>query len=131
MSHIMNTIFGYSYHSCYCHLREFVNYRHPDPRRGKPRVRSTRPESISGGSGGSAGSGGSGSELREVTFYAQASQTLHILTEQDAHFWLFLSNCLFLFDFGCCGCVRLVKLVSKKPARASNVTFEAQISKST
>ena len=71
---------------------------------------------------------GSAAEFREVTFYAQASQTLEILTEKVVHVWLFLSSCLFLFDSACCGCVRLVKLVSKKFTRASNVIPDAQIS---
>ena len=35
-----------------------VNYRHPAPRRGEPRVCSARPDSVSAGSAGSAGSGG-------------------------------------------------------------------------
>ena len=29
---------------------------------------------------------GAGAEFREATFYAQASQTLQILTEKDVHF---------------------------------------------
>ena len=70
-----------------------VNYRHPAPRRGKPRVRSTRPESISAGS---AGSGGSGSELREVTFYAQASQTLQNIDGKGRSF-LAVSQQLLVF----------------------------------
>ena len=46
-----------------CSLREFVDYRHPDPRRGEPRVCSTQLDALPDECSRSAGSAGSGAEL--------------------------------------------------------------------
>ena len=56
------------------------NFRHPSPRHEWSGVGSCGSCATLGGLGESA------PEFREVSFYAQASQTLSILTETDVHF---------------------------------------------
>ena len=59
------------------------NYRHPSPRYEYSGVGSCGSCATLGGYGAAGAATG---EFREVTFYAQASQTFQIMTETDVHF---------------------------------------------
>ena len=62
-------------------MREFVNYRHPDPRRGEPRVCSTQLDAFPVDPLDPVESSTSGAELREAHLEAPLSQFWHIWPE--------------------------------------------------
>ena len=62
-----------------------VNYRHPDPRRGEPRVGSAPDVAFPAES---SGSGGSGAELREAQKCLILQYFWHFFPELGTHFWL-------------------------------------------
>ena len=64
-------------------LREFFNYRHPDPRRGEPRVCSTQLDAFPEDP---VDPGRSAAELREAHLEAPLSQFWHIWPENGHPF---------------------------------------------
>ena len=73
------------YRGILTYLREFVNYRHPDPRRGEPRVCSTQLDAFPVQSINSR-SGRSAAEFREAHPEAPLSQFWHIWPENGYPF---------------------------------------------
>ena len=67
-------------------LREFINYRHPDPRRGEPRVCSTQLDAFPEDPLDPLDPGRSGPELREAHLEAPLSQFWHIWPENGHPF---------------------------------------------
>ena len=67
----------------YINLREFVNYRHPDPRHGEPRACSTQLDAFLDDL---VESSKSGAKLREVHLEAPLSKISHIWPENGYPF---------------------------------------------